>query len=77
VTSDQTIHQTAQDLGVNPGTLYGWVKMYQPNSKYCNTESVSNNPDAELKQLKKELARVKQERDILKKAVAYFASDVA
>ncbi len=30
---------------------------------------------AEIKQLKKELARVTQEREILKKAAAYFASE--
>jgi transposase len=31
--------------------------------------------DAEIRQLKRELARVTEERDILKKATAYFARD--
>lgn len=73
VTADQPIHQTAVNLGVSPATLYGWVKTYHPDSKHSNTDA--SNIESELKQLKKDFARVKQERDILKKAVAYFASD--
>ena len=32
-------------------------------------------PDEELRRIKRELERVKEERDILKKALAYFAED--
>ena len=73
-TSEQSISQTAKDLGINVTTLHGWVKKYHPSLKRPDNLSV-NDAEAELKQLKKELARVKQERDILKKAMAYFASE--
>lgn len=73
-TSDQSISQTAKDLGVNVNTLHGWV------NKYCPTKSqelVSPSTELELenKRLRRENARLKQERDILKKATAYFASE--
>jgi transposase len=73
VDSDQSIAKTAEDLGIKDTTLYNWV------SKYCpNRSQTSNDPTSmaeELRQLKKENMRLKQERDILKKAAAYFASE--
>lgn len=74
--SEQPILQTAKALGLNVTTLHGWVKKYHPNNKH----NVSNSPPAddihaENKRLKKELSRVTQERDILKKATAYFAKE--
>ncbi|QNR82676.1 hypothetical protein [Piscirickettsia salmonis] len=47
---------------------------YHPNSPNTVKDEVSDMA-AEIKQLKKELARVTQEREILKKAAAYFASE--
>ena len=74
--SEQSISQTARELGIHVTTLHGWVKKYHPNCK----QSVSLSPstgdsEAELKLLKKKLAKVTMERDILKKAAAYFASE--
>lgn len=73
VESNQSIAQTARELGVNVNTLHGWVSKYadQPQS----TVSSKDSEHEELKRLRKELARVKQERDILKKATAYFANE--
>ena len=72
--SDKSTCQTARDLGVKESTLYSWV---------AKAESVAQSSDAsqdktiyeEMKRLKKELAQVKEERDILKKATAYFAKE--
>ena len=75
-TSDQSISQTVKDLGINLNTLHGQVNKYYPDTKASEIIPASN-AEAELKQLKKELARVKQERDRLKKAMAYFASEAA
>ena len=72
-TSEQTISQTARNLGVNVNTLHGWVNKYFPNGSIHQTPG--DNLSEELKRLRKELAKVKQERDILKKAAAYFASE--
>ena len=76
VDSDQPVAQTARDLGVNHNTLYNWIAKYS-DSNQINQKNMSNNNKAacfeENKLLKKELALVKQERDLLKKAAAYFA----
>jgi transposase len=77
VDSDQTIAQTARDLGVNHNTLHGWIEKYS-DSNQIDQKNMSNNKATcfeENKRLKKELALVKQERDLLKKAAAYFAKE--
>ena len=72
--SKQPISTTAKELGINKVTLHGWVKHYYPSSQ---TVSSITNDDmlSEIKRLRKENSRLKQERDILKKAAAYFASE--
>lgn len=77
VDSDQPIAQTARDLGVNHNTLHNWIAKYS-DSNQVNQKNMSNNKATcfeENKRLKKELALVKQERDLLKKAAAYFAKE--
>ncbi|MDX2345502.1 MAG: transposase [Legionella sp.] len=68
--SEQSIKNTAKDLGINPSTLYTWVEKCYPGA---HTTTSHTSVHEELKAVKKELSRVKQERDILKKASAYFA----
>ncbi len=73
--SDQPIAVTARELGVNENTLHTWIK------KYSKLEiSTGGRTDAhlydELRRLKKEVARLREERDILKKAAAYFANEI-
>lgn len=75
VDSKQPLNVTAEELGVNPSTLHGWVQKYYPESASLHNNKANNNSALdELKQLRKENNRLKQERDILKKA-AYFASE--
>ena len=62
------VAEVSQRLGVSQHSLYAWKKKFsQPSG--------GNDKDAEIRQLKRELARVTEERDILKKATAYFARD--
>lgn len=73
--SDQSIAKTARDLGVNTSTLHTWIGN-QSNSKESN--NMTKNSEChfeEVARLKKELTIVKQERDLLKKAAAYFAKE--
>jgi len=75
VESDQAIAQTARDLGVNENTLHTWIGKYhraEHQEKEVNDEHVYE----ELKRLRKENARLKEEREILKKAAAYFAQQL-
>jgi len=69
--SDEPISEVARSLAVHETTLRGWVKRFETGDASSKKESEAS----ELKRLRKELIRVKQERDILKKAAAYFASE--
>lgn len=74
-TSEQPISKTADEIGVHVTTLHGWVKKYEPSTIKSQSMPSADTMTEELKALKKENARLKQERDILKKAAAYFAED--
>ena len=74
ISSDKSTAQIAKDLGLKGSTLYSWMN----KAKSDNVESNNQNNEQlfdELKRLKKELAEVKEQRDILKKATAYFAKE--
>ena len=57
----------ARDLGISPSTLHGWLN----NSVETTDGKIMT--DSDIRQLKRELADTKLERDILKKAVAIFS----
>jgi len=64
------VSEVSKRLGVSRHSLYAWKKKFLRSSG-----SGSEDQAAEIRQLKKELTRVTEERDILKKATAYFAKD--
>jgi transposase len=61
----------ARELGININTLHNWLSLSAKLSK----SPVSKESAEEIKRLKKELAQSNMERDILKKAAAYFAKE--
>ena len=66
----------AQDLGVHESVLRRWLKEYGSGPADKATERpLKNAQSQEIERLKRELARVKMERDIIKKALGYFAKD--
>ncbi len=75
VDSDQPIAQTARDLGVNENTLHTWIGKYHRTERQ-EKEVHDEHLYEELKRLRKENARLKEERDIVKKAAAYFAQQL-
>ena len=75
VASDQPIAQTARDLGVNENTLHTWIGKYHRAERQEKEVNDAHLYD-ELKRLRKENARLKEERDIVKKAAAYFAQQL-
>jgi transposase len=71
-----SIAGVATDLGVDRSVVADWVKTFQ--SGCCEAapgKPLKSESQSELEQLRRELARVKMERDILKKALGYFEKD--
>jgi transposase-like protein len=72
--SGKSLAKVAQDLGIPLTTLAQWVKQFQEQGEDSFVGSGALMPcNEEVFRLRKELADVKQERDILKKAVAIFS----
>ena len=75
ITTGKSYEKLSEELGIPANTLYGWSK----NPRYApavGQTAVENNVTKELKALKRELSIIKEERDILKKALAIFSGDV-
>jgi transposase len=72
--SNKTIREVAQSLGIEPGTLHTWIRK---SGKRPGEGVVIEAPslEEEVRQLRRDLARVTDERDFLKKATAYFAKE--
>ena len=68
-----SITDTAQRLGVHPDSLRNWIKRLESPAA-VEQHKIEDASLAEIKKLQKELKRVTEERDILKKAAVYFAS---
>ena len=66
------IADVAARLGVSTHSLYAWIKRY---SKPQQIRLQDDDQQAELRRPRAELKRVTEERDILKKAAAYFAKE--
>ena len=67
-----SVAEVSARLGVSTHSLYAWIK------KYDHPEPVriaTQDQQVIIKQLQSELKRVTEERDILKKATAYFAKE--
>lgn len=67
-----SVAEVAERLGTTTHSLYAWLKRYGEQSPQQINQTDNQ---AEIVQLKAELRRVTEERDILKKAATYFASN--
>ena len=68
--SPKTVKELSEDLGIHENLLYNWRRKYTSDgdkTKYATLEE-------ENRALRRELAETRLERDMLKKAAAYFAS---
>ena len=75
LTSSQSIAKTARDLGIKESTLYSWISSAKDKTLVVGEEGNETNLVEELNRLRKENARLKEEREILKKATAFFAKE--
>ena len=68
--------QASQDLGVHQSQLRDWAKKFAEDPQHSFPGHGQMKPEQlEIAQLKREVIKLKAERDILKKAAAYFAKE--
>jgi len=72
----KTVSQVARDLDLTPSALTNWVKQARADRSKGKT-GLTTEERAELAQLRKENRTLRLERDILKKAAAFFAKESA
>ena len=71
--SGASVSQVARDIGVAANLLFRWRRQLEGELKAFPGSGVAR--DQELLALKRELAKVKRERDFLRDAAAFFASE--
>jgi transposase len=71
-----TVAQAARDLGVHGTVLRRWVQEWAADLQQAFPGQGQMKPDQlEIERLRREVTKLKAERDILKKAAAYFAKE--
>ena len=75
VKGGQDIATTSKVLGMPHQILWSWIKLSDKGQLQGAGDKPVSAEQMELARLRAELARVKMERDILKKATAYFARE--
>jgi transposase len=76
VIDGQSILAAARELGISEQTLRNWVKAAAAGKLSGAGVKVVRPEEMELSRLRAELAKVKRENEILKKAAAYFAQEM-
>ena len=73
--SAHPVAQVARDLGIPDNVLYRWRVQHRQAEAHGTTRATQRTEAEELMRVKRELARVTQERDFLKRAAAFFARE--
>ena len=71
---ERSAAQVARDHDIPDSAVYSWIKAYKDKNSLAVLQYKNETPEQEVKRLKSELKQARMERDILKKATAYFAS---
>jgi len=72
---ERSIPQIARDLGINEQTLRNWIKRAEIDAGRGTLGELTTDERAELARLRRENRLLQQEREILKKAAAWFAKE--
>ena len=75
VKEGKTVSEVARNLGIARSLLQRWVEQHGDQDREGKPRKARGKESEEMKQLRKQLRDVTEERDILKKALAYFADD--
>ena len=70
---DYSVMEAAASLGISNKALYSWITKHK---KQAQGDTLSSDERAELIRLRKENKRLQMEREILKKASAFFAKEM-
>jgi len=76
VRGEQSVSQTARDLGVSLQTLRKWIKQAQLDTG-ARSDGLTTEERDELRRLRRENRILQEEREILKKAAAFFATETS
>ena len=72
---DKSVSQICRDLDLTESSVRKWIKADQSTNGIMTQNSLSETDQQELERLRRENKRLKMERDILKKATAFFAKE--
>ncbi len=76
VENDRSMASVARGLGVSPTLVARWKTEFEASGELAFPGNGKvNAAEEELRQLRRDLSTARQERDILKKALAYFAKE--
>jgi transposase-like protein len=71
----QSLRQVARDLGLSVETLRRWVQQARADAGDGPAGALTKDERAELRRLRQEVKTLQMEREILKKAAAFFAKE--
>ncbi|MBC6448805.1 transposase [Actinokineospora xionganensis] len=74
--STRPLAQVARELGVNHETLRNWVRNAERGESAPSSETTVGEQERELRELRKRVAELELEKEILRKAAAYFAKEM-
>ena len=74
IIGERSAAQVARDHEVPESAVYSWIRAHKEKNDLAVLQYNNETPEQEIKRLKAELRKAQMERDILKKATAYFAS---
>jgi len=72
--SDRSLKAVAADLGISTNTLREWVRRAEMDE--ATHEKRGEDESVELKRLRREVRVLREEREILRKAAAFFAKEI-
>jgi transposase len=73
---DKSVMELSRELGLKPNLLYVWQQGAQPKQAISVAANTAETKDDKIARLEKELEAARVERDLLKKAAAYFAKEL-
>jgi len=74
VRGGRSIPEVARELAISPQSLRNWIKRDQLDRRERD-DGLASSEREELRRLRRENARLKQEKEILRKAAAFFARE--